>query len=132
MDSAETNHAYLYTTVIPVLLGSASMAGKAAKDMYLRHEITPHWFGCGSSLRLWGYTKRHPLPRPVSDMSDGLLLQILLDFADEQSGLLALYPCSPEAEAFVERQTQALESRFVILTLTEARDPLSLVVLKND
>ncbi len=123
---------YLYTTVIPVLLDGNAFAGRAARDIYLRHEIMPHWFGHRRCFGLWRCVKCHRLPRPVAEMSDSLLLQILLDFAAEQSGLLVLYSCSPEAEAFVSRKTQALESRFVILPLPDAGDPLSLIVLKND
>lgn len=132
MYSRTADHTYLYTTVIPVLLGDASSAGKAARDIYMRHEITPHWFGRKRHILLGGCCRCHRLPRPLADMSDPLLLQILLDFAREQSGLLVLYPCSSEAEAFVLREKQALESRFVILSLPSTGDPLFPVVLKND
>ena len=132
MHSDIAGQEYLYTTVIPVLLDGDATAGKIARDMYLRHEITAHWFGYKRGISLWGCSKCHRLPCAVTDMSDTLLLQILLDFAKEQSGLLVLYPCSPAAEAFILRRAKALESCFVIQRIPEAGDPLFPLVLKND
>lgn len=128
-DHHETD--YLYTTAVPVLLGGAVRAGKTAAEIYLRHEITSHWFGKGVDLRLVTYAKRHPLPSPITEMSDELLLQILLDFAAEQIGLLALYPCDEVAEAFVNRSLPALESRYVVLPPYTEGDPLVPLVRKN-
>lgn len=132
MDKIMIGHEYLYTTVVPVLLGGGLPAGRAAREIHLRHEITPHWFAHRRGIGLWGCAQYHRLPRPVEEMSDSLLLQILLDFASEQSGLLVLYPCSSEAESFVIRKAETLESRFVILPLPKTGDPLSRIVLKND
>ena len=132
MDKIKIGHEYLYTTVVPVLLGGGLPAGRAAREIHLRHEITPHWFAHRRGIGLWGCAQYHRLPRPVEEMSDSLLLQILLDFASEQSGLLVLYPCSSEAESFVIRKSETLESRFVILPLPKTGDPLSRIVLKND
>lgn len=132
MDKIMIGHEYLYTTVVPVLLGGGLPAGRAAREIHLRHEIIPHWFAHRRGIGLWGCAQYHRLPRPVEEMSDSLLLQILLDFASEQSGLLVLYPCSSEAESFVIRKAETLESRFVILPLPKTGDPLSRIVLKND
>lgn len=119
---------YLYTTAVPVLLDGKAPARRLAWEMQLRHDIRPHWFGRGAGLHLLGAAWRHPLPRPLSRMSDGVLLQILLDFAAEQSGILLLYPCSPEAEAFVSRNAEVLETRYVILPVSHRGDPLSPLV----
>ncbi|MBQ7316350.1 MAG: hypothetical protein IJW90_04480 [Clostridia bacterium] len=132
MDGAVNGHEYLYTTVVPVLLGEGVPAGRVAREIHLRHEIISHWFGHRRGMGLWGCARYHRLPHPVEEMSDSLLLQILLDFASEQSGLLVLYPCSSEAASFAARKAEALESRFVILPIPQTGDPLSCIVLKND
>ncbi|MBE6585270.1 MAG: hypothetical protein E7645_01940 [Ruminococcaceae bacterium] len=122
---------YLYTTAVPVLLDGKVTAGRLASEMHLRHDIRPHWFGRGFDIRLLLSALRHPLPSALSRMSDGVLLQILLDFAATQSGILLLYPCSPEAEAFVGRNTEVLESRYVILHAPAVGDPLAPLVRCN-
>ena len=122
---------YLYMTMLPVLLDGKKYAGTVAMDMYLRHAVMPHWFGRGMDLRLAFYAQRHPLPAPLGVLSDEILTEILLDFAEEHEGLLALYPCSSEAEAFVARCATALESKYVILPLCEG-DPLAPLVRKID
>lgn len=119
--------AYLYTTAVPVLLGGKTAAGRLAGEIYTRHGITPHWFGKGTDLGLLTYAARHPLPAPVADMSDPLLVQILLDFARENPGLLILYPCAPEAVAFTERMSAALECCYVVTRPPEG-DPLQVLV----
>ena len=132
MSQRQIETEYLYMTAIPVLLDGTAEAGQAAMEIYLRHQITPHWFGRGVDLKLVMYAKRHRLPSPVGVISDEILLQILLDFAAEHYGLLALYPCSPEAVAFVERTVSVLETYYVILSLPESGDPLQRLVRKND
>lgn len=126
----ENGTEYLYTTALPVLLDGKRTAGYVAMDMYTRHGVNPHWFGRGFSFSLAVYAQRHPLPAPLSALSDEILTQILLDFASEHVGLLALYPCSPEAEAFVARVAPSLESRYVILPLPVDSDPLAPLVRK--
>ncbi len=122
---------YLYTTVVPMLLGSGKKAWKTASEICLRHDVTPHWFGRGMDFRLMTRVKRHILPAPLFDMSDTLLLQILLDFAAEQCGLLVLVPCDEDAEDFVNRNLSALESRYVILAPVTEGDPLAPLVRKT-
>ncbi len=122
---------YLYTTTVPVLLGNGKQAWKTASEICLRHDVTPHWFGRGMDFRLVTRVRRHILPAPLFDMSDALLLQILLDFAAEQLGLLTLFPCDGDAEDFVNRNLPALESRYVILPPRGEGDPLAPLVRKN-
>ncbi len=131
MTCDQNSTAHLYATAIPVLLGNASVAGKTARETYLRHGISPHWFGKGRDIRLGLYALRHPLPAPMVCLSDELLLQILRDFAAEQCGLLTLYPCDDEAKDFTERHRDALENRFVLLPLPEDGDLLAPLVRKN-
>ncbi|MBQ9781161.1 MAG: hypothetical protein IJW00_09480 [Clostridia bacterium] len=130
MTDAHCDTAYLYTTAVPVLLGGTKTAGKTAAEIYLRHEITPHWFGKGFDLNLLMYAKRHLLPAPLREISDDLLLQILLDFAAEQVGLLVLYPCDPESETLIRHNAAALESHYVLLDLPFEGDPLAPLVRK--
>lgn len=133
MNHDQSTSEYLYATAVPVLLGSSQTARKTASEIYLRHrDVTPHWFGRGCDFRLTPYVKRHILPAPLWEMSDELLLQILLDFASEESGLLLLFPCDEDAKAFADRNMLALESRYVILPPPVSGDPLASVVLKND
>ena len=122
---------YLYMTAVPVLLGGAKVAGKVAADIYFRHDITAHWFGRGFDVKLMTYGERHPLPSAIEEISTELLLQILLDFAAEQNGLLALIPCDESAEAFTSKNANRLESRYVLLPLEKSGDPLSRLIKKN-
>ena len=131
MNYPQDHTGYLYTTAIPVLLGEPKTAGRAAEEIYLRHQVTAHWFGRGRNLRLLFYAKRYRLPAPMNEISDNLLLQILLDFASEQHGILALYPCDRAAEDFVARNSEALESRYVILSLPDKGDLLAPLVRKS-
>ncbi len=125
MTREDKGAAYLYATTTPILLDGKKLAGMMAMEIYVRHGLTSHWFGCGHSLGLTAYAKRHPLPSPLSRLSDDLILKILLDFSSENSGILVLYPCSPEAEAFVSRSMAALESHYVILPPAVSGDPLA-------
>ena len=106
---------WLYHTVVPVLLGDPSEAGRVASGLYSRHGLTPHWFGQGRGLLLTVYAERHPAPAG----EDGVLLRLLLAFAKERpapAGLLTLIPCSEEAEAFLLRHRETLEEHFVLLS----------------
>ena len=122
---------YLYMTMLPVLLDGKKRAGEIALEMYMRHGITPHWFGRGMDIRLAFCAERHPLPATPGILSDEILTEILLDFAEEHGGLLVLYPCSPAAEAFIARTSAALESQYVIQPLGEG-DPLAPLVRNID
>ena len=131
MNRDQSHFEYLYATVVPVLLGSGPKARKTASSLYLRHAINPHWFGRGADFKLVVHVKRHLLPSPLWEMSDALLLQILLDFAAEQNGILVLVPCDESAEDFVNRNLPALESRYVILSPCDEGDPLAPLVRKT-
>lgn len=128
MLNSQSGSEYLYTTTVPVLLDGRRRAGAAAVEMYVRHGVRPHWFGRGISLSLAAYAQCRPLPAPLSSLSDEILVQILRDFAAEHEGLLALYPCSPEAEAFLARTSALLESHYVILPPPCGGDPLAPLV----
>lgn len=121
---------YLYSTTVPVLLDGKRLAGKLAMEIYVRHGLISHWIGCGNSFQLTAYAHKHPLPCHFKHLSDDILLKILLDFSEGYQGILALYPCSEEAQAFVERMAISLESHFVILSPDLSRDPLAPLVKK--
>lgn len=108
---------YLYYTALPVLLGGRREAGRRAKVIWRRYGLTPHWFGVGRHFLLTSHAHRHLIPKKIGQMSDTLLLQILLDHAKEQASdaLLALLPCEENARAFLERQKDALEPFYAIL-----------------
>lgn len=108
---------YLYHTTVPVLLDGKGKAGRIALELYRQHRLTSHWFGCGGSLLTVTYTQKHPLPCEFSRLSDGILTQILLDFARAQEGkLLVLIPCSSAAREYVCRTAETLECGFVLLS----------------
>lgn len=130
MTSNRQGTEYLYATTIPVLLDGKRLAGAVAMEIYVRHGLTSHWFGRGHSLSIAAYAERHPLPASLSRLSDDLILKMLLDFSAEHPGILALYPCSPEAEAFVGRSMAALESHYVVLSPVVSDDPLAPLVKK--
>lgn len=120
---------WLYYTTVPVLLGSPRRAGRVAAAIRLRHELKVHWFGRGRGLLLPLFARRHPIPA----VTDGLLTLHLRAFSDELRAergncLPALIPCSPEAEAYVERNRAALEECYLLLPPADGGDPLAALV----
>ena len=126
----EQGNEYLYATTVPVLLDGKRLAGKVAMEIYVRHGRISHWFGRRQSLILAAYTNHHPLPGAFDRLSDDLILTMLQDFSSENQGILVLYPCSPGAEAFVERNRSLLDNHFVILPPCVGLDPLAPLVKK--
>lgn len=109
----------LFYTAVPILLGGHPRAtGKLAAMLYARHGIDIHWYGRGWHPLLAIYTKRHPLTLPFAEAYDRVMVRLLCGFEKQQrhtGGIPCLIPCSPEAEAFLERVREILEERFVLL-----------------
>ena len=120
-------HPLLYFTAKPVLLGDSRVAGRIAAALYRRHGITCRWLGQGSSIGLHVYARRHPLNLPPDLRGERLYLRRLLDLAKEElpGGIPCIIPCSPDAEAFLERFREVLEEHFTLLPRPRGEaDPL--------
>ena len=126
---------YLFGTTIPVLLGGGRQAGRLARMLYIRLGLESHWFGAKGHILLSVYARKHP-SLPFSEDNDPVNLLLLKSFARERSaatGILALIPCSPEAELFLARVGHELEEDFVLLGRPEpGQNPLQELVQRND
>ena len=101
---------YLFGTAVPVLLDGGRSAGRLARMLYTRFGLEAHWFGAKGHLLLSVYARKHRA-LPFTEENDAVTLRLLRAFAREHgsaAGILALIPCSPEADpagqARAERQ----------------------------
>ncbi|MBR6782313.1 MAG: hypothetical protein IKM33_03860 [Clostridia bacterium] len=126
---------YLFGTTKPVLLDGRRLAGRLARMLYVRLGLESHWFGARGHILLTVYARKHP-SLPYAEENDPVNLLLLKSFARERStaaGILALIPCSPEAEAFLGRVGHELEEDFVLLDSPElGQNPLQKLVQRND
>lgn len=126
---------WLYHTTLPVLVGTpadARKAGRLARALFRRHGVICTWFGRRLSLRLWLYTHRYPVS--LGPLNDAMRVRALLDFAAapvRRGYLLALIPCSPEADAFLTRCSDALGAAYVRLA-GNTDDPLKDLPVRAD
>ena len=114
-----TESPWLYHTTLPILVGTptdAHQAGRLARALFRRHGVVCTWFGRRLSLRLWLYTHRYPVS--LGSLSDAMRVRALLDFAAapvRRGYLLVLIPCSPKADAFLTRCSDALGAAYIRL-----------------
>lgn len=121
---------WLMCTAVPVLLGDPHRCGLAAREMWRRHRVTGTCLGRRRSLRLllWAVSEGTDL----SGLSDVCKVKALHDFAavpDRRTSLLALIPCSPDAEVFLSAFADRLDPDYVLLPCPfdhdgHIRDPL--------
>jgi hypothetical protein len=115
-DEAVTDR-YLFGTAVPVLLDGGRSAGRLARMLYTRFGLEAHWFGAKGHLLLSVYARKHRA-LPFTEENDAVTLRLLRAFAREHgsaAGILALIPCSPEAETFLARAGHELEEDFILL-----------------
>ena len=126
---------YLFGTTIPVLLDGRRQAGRLARMLYVRLGLESHWFGAKGHFLLSVYACKHS-SLPLTQENDKINLRLLKDFARERRspvGILALIPCSPEAEVFLGRVGHELEEDFVFLDRPESTEnPLLGLIQSND
>ena len=126
---------YLFGTTIPVLLDGRREAGRVARMLYVRFGLESHWFGTKGHLLLSIYAHKHP-SLPFTAENDRIHLHLLKDLAREvgtTTGILALIPCSPEAEVFLGRVGHELEEDFIFLNRSEpGENPLLGLIQRND
>ena len=126
---------YLFGTTIPVLLDGRRQAGRLSRMLYVRFGLVAHWFGARGQFLLSVYARKHPA-LPLIPENDRVNLRLLKDFAGEHratTGILALIPCSPEAEVFIGRVGHELEEDFIFLHRSEsAENPLMELIRSND
>ena len=122
---------FLYYTTIPILLDGTGTAGRLAKALYCRHGVTAYGFCPRRGLLLSLYAHYHHT-LPYTSENDGVILRLLDAFARDkrnQGGILLLIPCSPEAQAFLERVRPRLEENFVMADLpSSTEDPLGCLI----
>ena len=129
---------WLMCTAVPVLLGSPRRCGIAAAAIWRRHRLSAVVCGRRRSLRL--LLCAHTEGTDLSRLSDDGKVWALRDFAadpDRRTSLLALIPCSPDAEAFLSAHANALESDFVLLPCPfdpdgRVSDPLRLLIRSGE
>ena len=112
---------YLYSTTVPILLDGGRLAGRVARMLYVSYGLESHWFGPGWHWLIAVYARRHAA-LPFTEDNDPVTLRLLKAFAEERGsfvGIPALIPCSPEAEAFLERVRPHLEENFVLLGMPD-------------
>ena len=126
---------YLFGTTMPVLLDGGRRSGHLARMLYVRFGLESHWFGAKGHILLSIYARKHP-SLPYDKKNDSVNLLLLKSFARERStatGILALIPCSPEAELFLARVGHELEEDFILLKSPESgKNPLEELVQTND
>ena len=126
---------YLFSTARPILLDGRREAGRLARMLYVRFGLESQWFGTKGHILLSIYGRKHP-SLPYDEKNDSVNLRLLKSFARERStatGILALIPCSPEAELFLGRVGHKLEEDFVLLERPESgKNPLQKLVQTND
>ena len=126
---------YLFGTTKPVLLDGGRKSGRLARMLYVRLGLEAHWFGAKGHILLSMYGRKHP-SLPYDEKNDSVNLRLLRSFARERSqatGILALIPCSPEAELFLGRVGHELEEDFVLLKSPESgKNPLEELVQTNN
>lgn len=126
---------YLFGTTIPVLLDGKGQAGRLSRRLYTQFGLESHWFGARGHLLLSVYARKHST-LPFTPDNDAVNLRIIKDFARERrtsSGILALIPCSPEAEVFLGRVGHELEEDFIFLNRPEENEnPLLGLIRSND
>lgn len=129
------DHRYLFGTTVPVLLGGKRQAGRLARMLYIRFGLESHWFGDRGHILLSVYARKHP-SLPLAIEHDPVNLLLLKAFARERStsaGILALIPCSPEAELFIARAGHELEEDFILLDRPKpTQNPLWGLIRQND
>ena len=121
---------WLMCTAMPVLLGDPRRCGRAAREMWRRHRVTGIFPGRRRSLRLLLWAASGGIG--LSGLSDVCKVKALHDFAavpDRRTSLLALIPCSPDAEAFLSAFADRLNPDYVLLPCPfdpdgHIRDPL--------
>ena len=114
---------WLMYTAFPVLLGDPKKAGRAAGMIWRRHRVVGVWCGRRRSLSLLLYARR--AGTDLRGLSDDFRVQALRDLAADRSlrtGLLALIPCSDDAQRFLSDHAAALEDRFVLLPMPCGED----------
>ena len=126
---------YLFGTTMPVLLDGRREAGRLARMLYVRFGLESQWFGAKGHILLSIYGRKHP-SLPYDEKNDSVNLRLLRSFARERghsTGILALIPCTPEAELFLGRVGHKLEEDFVLLERPESgQNPLQKLVQTND
>ena len=126
---------YLFGTAVPVLLDGGRSAGRLARMLYTRFGLEAHWFGAKGHLLLSVYARKHRA-LPFTKENDAVTLRLLRAFAREHgsaAGILALIPCSPEAEAYLTRVGATLEEEFVLLPLPDLTEgPLRGLLRRED
>ena len=126
---------YLFGTTRPILLDGRRDAGRLARMLYVRLGVEAHWFGAKGHALLSVYARKHP-SLPYTEENDSVNLLLLKAFAREREqskGILALIPCTTEAELFLRRAGHTLEEDFVLLERPESgQNPLQKLVQTND
>ena len=126
---------YLFGTTIPILVDGKGQAGRLSRRLYTQFGLESHWFGAGGHLLLSVYTRKHST-LPFTPDNDAVNLRIIKDFARDRrtsAGILALIPCTTEAELFLRRAGHTLEEDFVLLERPESgQNPLQKLVQTND
>ena len=126
---------YLFGTTVPVLLDGRRQAGRLARMLYVQFGLESHWFGSRGHFLLSVYARKHST-LPLTPENDAVNLRIIRDLARERrgsSGILALIPCSPEAEVFLGRVGHELEEDFIFLNRPEENEnPLVGLIRSND
>lgn len=107
--------------LVPVLLGISPEVSETAHRMYRQYGVVSHVF-CDKiplAMRLSLCMKFHVIRRTTDQR---LLIQALNDFAEQLGNadvILYLIPCTEEYAGMVWRESEALESRFVIADKAE-------------
>ena len=126
---------YLFSTARPILLDGGRKSGRLARMLYVRFGLESQWFGTKGHILLSIYGRKHP-SLPYTEENDSVNLLLLKAFAREREqskGILALIPCTPEAELFLRRAGHTLEEDFVLLERPESgQNPLQKLVQTND
>lgn len=105
----------LHEFLIPVLLGGTKDAFLISNVFSEKYRVISYVFG---NKFYWRFILNpNAYIRKVKSESDELLCMILSSFAEKHSdSLLWLVPCSDEYAAFVQRNTDFLETMYVIRT----------------
>jgi hypothetical protein len=101
-------------SVTPIILGGTPMAYKTAAHLFFRYGLISNIFATSQTLasRLVFFTRFNPLPESRNDCF--ALMSLERFYVEQGESTYLLIPADRDQEDFVKRNSDALETKFIL------------------